>query len=53
MRYRVLTPIKTADGVVADGYVEIPDAEVADLTALGVIGEAEPVKTAAKTGKAA
>lgn len=42
MKYQVLSPIKTADGIVTDGHVEIPDGEVEALKQLGIIGEAEP-----------
>lgn len=40
-RYQVLSPLKIEGGIVAEGYAEIPDAEVEELTRLGVIGKAE------------
>jgi hypothetical protein len=43
MRYKVLQPIKTAEGIMHDGFVEVADKEVAELQKLGVIGEAESV----------
>ena len=42
MKYQVLSPIKINDETVTEGYVEIPDKEVATLQQLGVIGEQEP-----------
>lgn len=42
MKYQVLNPIKINDEIVTEGYVEIPDKEVATLQQLGAIGEQEP-----------
>lgn len=44
-KYRVLGPVKTAAGIVTEGYVDIDDGEVAELVALGVIGEAEDAQS--------
>lgn len=41
-KYQVLSPIKINDETVTEGYVEIPDKEVAELTRLGAIGGLEP-----------
>lgn len=41
-KYQVLSPIKIDDTIVKDGYAEIPDTEVAELTKLGTIGDIEP-----------
>lgn len=38
-KYVVLSPVKTADGTVFDGTVDIDDRDVAELRASGVIGE--------------
>lgn len=54
MKYQILSRLKTADGIVSEGYHDIPDADVAELQQLGVIGEAEPqteVKTKAEVKK--
>lgn len=56
MKYKVLSPIKTPDGIVKEGYLEIADGEVESLTRLGVIGEPEqiaPAAPAAPNGPAA
>lgn len=42
MKYQILSPLKTADGIVSEGYVEIADADVEALQAAGVLGDAEP-----------
>jgi hypothetical protein len=43
LKYQVLSPIKTADGIVTEGYVEVIDSEVEELTRIGAIGEIEPI----------
>lgn len=53
MRYQVLSPIKGSDGVVTtQGFVEVPDEEVAGLQAAGIIGEPEPAAEVVKDKKA-
>jgi len=44
-KFKVLNPIKTPEGIVQDGYIEVADGEVEELTRVGVIGEQEPVLT--------
>ncbi len=52
MKYQILSPLKTADGIVTEGSVEIAAADVEALQAAGVIGEAEAdVKTKADVKK--
>lgn len=52
-KFKVLNPIKTPEGIVRDGYIEVADKEVEELTRAGVIGEQEPVLTAAPADRAA
>lgn len=46
-KYAVLSPIKTSEGIVSDGFVDVDDKEVDKLQAEGVIGEqfVEPTLT--------
>lgn len=52
-KYKVLNPVKTPDGIVREGYIEVAAGEVEELTRAGVIGEQEPVLTSAPVERTA
>lgn len=52
-KFKVLNPIKTPEGIVRDGYIEVADGEVEELTRVGVIGEQETIFTGAPPDRAA